>query len=562
MDERPNPEAVNHWYEDAVVYSVDVETFQDSNDDGVGDFRGLMDRLNYLDNLGVDCLWLLPFYPTPNRDNGYDVKDHYGVDPHLGDLGDFVEFLEAAHDRGIRVIGDLVVNHTSRQHSWFQRAREDPDSKYRDYYLWTDDPESAPEKGTVFPGEEEDVWSYDEEAEMYYYHRFYSFQPDLNIANPDVREEIRKIVTYWMQLGLDGFRIDAATLMVDQKGAQPQLIEDPHEVFRNMKSAARARNPKAAFLAEADDEPPKLRKYFGERGDEMDMLLNFVVNAHLAHSLATETADAIYRGLEVMPDLPESGRWSNFLRNFDEFNLGKLSPEEMDEVYEEFAPEATMRIYNRGIRRRLAPMLDGDPDRIELAYSLLLSLSGVPVLVAGDEIGMGEDLSLEGRNPVRLPMHWTAEENAGFSGADPDELVRPVVSEGPFSYEEVNVSAQRGDPDSTLERVSRLVRARKESPAFTHGDHRTMPVDDDRVFVHHHRFDGNGILAAHNLSDESVSVTVDADVNDDAAFRLAGPGEFDPDDDACTFSLDGYGYCWVRTHGARRSLPPTVADDD
>ena len=561
MSQRPDPGAVNDWYKDAVIYSVDVETFQDSDGDGVGDFRGLINRLDYLDNLGVDCLWLLPFYSTPNRDNGYDVKDHYGVDSRLGDLGDFVEFLEAAHDRGLRVIGDLVVNHTSKQHPWFEAARNDPDSKYRDYYLWTDDPESAPEKGTVFPGEEEDVWSYDDEADSHYYHRFYSFQPDLNIANPDVREEIRKIVTFWMQLGLDGFRIDAATLMVDQKGAQPKLIDDPHEVFRDMKSAARARNPKAAFLAEADDEPPRLREYFGENGDEMDMLLNFVVNAHLAHSLATETADAIYRGLDVVPDLPESGRWGNFLRNFDEFNLGKLSPDEMDEVYEEFAPEATMRIYNRGIRRRLAPMLDGDADRIELAYSLLLSLPGVPVLVAGDEIGMGEDLSLEGRNPVRLPMHWTPGENAGFSSADADELVRPVVSEGPFRYERVNVADQRGDPDSLLERVSRLVRARKESPEFTHGDHRAIDVDDDRAFAHVHEFDDNAVVAVHNLSDESLTVDVAVDIDDDDAFPLAGPGEFDPDGDTCSFSLDDYGYSWVRTHGVRTSRPP-LSDDD
>ena len=561
MGEQTTAEAANEWYKDAVVYSVDVETFQDSDGDGIGDFRGLIDRLDYLDGLGVDCLWLLPFYPTPNRDNGYDVKDHYGVDPRLGDLGDLVAFVDAANARGIRVIADLVVNHTSVQHPWFQEARQDPDSKYRDYYLWTDDPESAPEKGTVFPGEEEDVWTYDEEADLHYYHRFYHFQPDLNIANPDVREEIRKIVSFWIQLGLDGFRIDAATLMVDQKGAQPQVIDDPHQVFREMKRAARARNPDAAFLAEADDEPPRLRDYFGEGGDEMDMLLNFVLNAHVAHSLATGTSDALYRGIDVLPDLPEHGRWGNFVRNFDEFNLGKLSPGQIDEVYEAFAPEESMRIYNRGIRRRLAPMLDGDRNRLELAYSLLFSLSGVPVLVSGDEIGMGEDLSLQGRNPVRLPMHWTDGANAGFSSADADELVRPVVSDGPFSYEDVNVADQRADPNSLLNRVSRLIQTRKEAPAFSRGDHRSVDVADDRAFAHVYRLDGNGILAVHNLSEESVSVSVDVDVDPDEAFRLAGPAEFDATDDGCNVSLDGYGYCWVRTHGARQRRPPMAADD-
>ena len=550
------------WYQDAVVYSVDVETFLDADGDGVGDFRGLHSQLDYLDSLGVDCLWLLPFYTTPNRDNGYDVADHYGVDSRLGTPGHVVEFVREAEDRGIRVIVDLVVNHTSDRHPWFQAAREDPESKYRDYYLWTDDPESAPEKGTVFPGEEENVWTYDEAADAYYYHRFYHFQPELNTANPAVREEIRDILGYWLQLGVSGFRIDAATLMIDQKGADPQALEEPHDILREMKRFVRQRRSDAVLLAEADDDPPKLASYFGgEDGpEEMDMLLNFVLNAHITHALATERAAPIARGLERLPDIPEHGRWANFLRNFDELNIGRLDEPDREAVYERFAPEPRMRIYDRGIRRRIAPMLDGDPDRIELAHSLLFSLPGTPILVSGDEIGMGEDLSLGGRNPVRTPMHWSNEPNGGFSTADEEELVRPVVDEGAFGYENVNVAAQRTNPDSLLNRMSRLIHAYKEIPEFNHGDHALLDAGDESVFAHSFVDEGeSAVLSVHNLSDERRVAEFDPGVALESPFVLAGGGEAERlDDGRCRVELDGYDYCWARTTGVRR----TPAADD
>ncbi|MFC6725408.1 alpha-amylase family protein, partial [Halobium palmae] len=505
------------WFEDAVIYSVDAETFYDADGDGVGDFRGLREKLPYIDRLGADCIWLLPFYPTPNRDNGYDIEDYYGVDERLGDLGDFAEFVDAAEERGIRVIADLVVNHTSDQHEWFQRAREDPDSKYRDYYVWTDDPENAPEKTLVFPGEEEDVWRYDEVADAYYYHRFYHFQPDLNIANPAVREEIYKILRFWLSLGVSGFRVDAATLMIEPKGEGDLVIEDPHQVFKRMKRTVRSARADGVLLAEADDEPEKLGEYFGD-GDEMDMMLNFVLNAHVTHALAEGSAEPIEAGLERLPDPGDRGRFANFLRNFDELNLGRLDAEDQEVTYEAFAPEEHMRIYDRGIRRRLGAMLEGDRDRIAMAHSLVFSLPGTPILVAGDEIGMGDELSLPGRNPVRTPIHWGDAPNAGFSTADPEDLVRPLVEDGEFGYDRVNVDAQRPDPDSLLNRIASLIRARDELPSLKRGNHELVDVDADAVFCHRYEWEGETVVCAHNLGTEEVRV----DLPVDGGVRVSG----------------------------------------
>jgi maltose alpha-D-glucosyltransferase/alpha-amylase len=377
----------DRWYENATFYAIDMEAFADGNGDGIGDFAGLTDRLDYLEGLGVDCLWLLPFYLSPNRDNGYDVADYYGVDDRHGTLGEFVEFVREADRRGIRVIVDLVVNHTSDQHPWFQQARSDPDSEYRDYYVWREDPPDDPDphRGPVFPGEEDAVWSYDEEAEAFYYHRFYHFQPDLNTANPDVREEIRKIMGFWLQLGVSGFRVDAATLMIDNKGGlESTKLEDPHGVLKDM------------------------RHFVERRGDEMNVLLNFLLDAYLVLALAEQEAEPIRKVLDLLPDPPAECQWANFLRNYDELNVGRLPPEDQQNVFEAFAPDEEMRIYGRGIRRRLASMLEGDRDRIELAYSLLFSLPGTPLLIYGDEIGMGDDLSLPGRG----------------AGSDPDAVGR------------------------------------------------------------------------------------------------------------------------------------------
>ncbi|USZ69734.1 alpha-amylase family protein (plasmid) [Halorussus salilacus] len=557
----------DRWYQNATFYAVDVEAFADGDGDGIGDFRGLIERLDYLSGLGIDCVWLLPFYPSPNRDNGYDVADYYGVDDRHGTLGDFVEFVREADRRGIRVVVDLVVNHTSDQHPWFRRAREDPDSKYRDYYVWVDDPPEWPDphRGPVFPGEEDAVWSYDEVAEAFYYHRFYHFQPDLNTANPDVREEIRKIMGFWLQLGVSGFRVDAATLLIDNKGGlESTELDDPHGVLRDMRRFVERRGDDAVLLAEADDDPEKLASYFGE-GDEMNLLFNFLLDAYLVGALATERADPLREVLDLLPEIPEEGQWANFLRNYDELNVGRLPADLRRAVFDAFAPDEAMRIYGRGIRRRLAPMLasasgrdatggasdapDADRDRIELAYSLLFSLPGAPLIVYGDEIGMGEDLSLPGRNAVRTPMQWSDEENGGFSTADPEDLVRPVISGGEYGYESVNVADQRGDPDSLLAWFSRLIRARKECPEIGNGDLSVFETADPAVFAHGMVGDGSAVVAVHNLGDAATDATLRLDgdpvglfgPNEGGEFEAVGEGEW-------RFELDRYGYRWVRVN--------------
>jgi maltose alpha-D-glucosyltransferase/alpha-amylase len=583
----------DRWYENATIYAIDVEAFADSDGDGVGDFAGLTARLDYLESLGVDCIWLLPFYPSPNRDNGYDVADYYGVDDHYGTLGDFVEFVHAARDRGIRVVVDLVVNHTSDQHPWFRAARSDPESKYRDYYVWREDlpEEPDPARGPVFPGEEDTVWSYDEAAEAFYYHRFYHYQPDLNIANPDVREEIRKIMGFWLELGVSGFRIDAATLMIDNKGGlESTRLDDPHGVLRDMRNFVERRGDDAVLLAEADDEIERLDDYFGGprggadaagdsargEGDEMNLMLNFVLNAYLVQALAEREAQPVAEVLDLLPDPPEGGQWANFLRNYDELNLGRLPKADQQRVFEEFAPDEEMRIYGRGIRRRLAPMLGGDGDRIRLAYSLLFSLPGAPLFVYGDEIGMGDDLDLPGREAVRTPMQWSTRKNGGFSTADPEDLVRPVISDGDYGYEAVNVADQRGDPDSLLGWFSRLNRLRGECPEIGNGDCEVLPADDPAVVAHRMTSDHGRVVALHNLDDEAATVTLDLSgeptrLFGEASFERVGEGEGEGEGGSGVskdgsnvggegekeragrwrFDLGRYGYCWVRERRSR-----------
>ncbi|MFB6130169.1 MAG: alpha-amylase family protein [Salinigranum sp.] len=536
----------DHWYKNSVIYALDVERFNDSDADGVGDFAGLTERLDYLTNLGVDCLWLLPFYPTPNRDNGYDVMDYYGVDDRLGTLGDFAQFMEEAESRGIRVLVDLVVNHTSDQHPWFQRAREDPDSKYRDYYVWTDDPDEATvEAETIFPGQEESVWTYDEVAEAYYFHRFYSFEPGLNLSNPDVRQEIRKIMGFWLRLGVDGFRLDAAAHLIEPKGFETTQPDDPHGVLKHLRSFVTKRKGDAALLGEVDLGPDREGEFFGD-GDELNMLYNFLLDNYLFLAFARESAEAVVEGIRLLPSVPAGGQWVNFLRNLDELDLERLTQSERDDVFEAFAPDEDMRIFGRGIRRRLAPMLDGDERRIEMAYSLLFSLPGTPMIVYGDEIGMGEDLSLEGRTAVRTPMQWADEPNGGFSEAPGEDLVDPVIDEGPFGYEKVNVVDERFDPDSLFNWMQRLVHVRKQLPAMGWGRFELLTSATPGVLVHRCTWEGDALVAIHNLTAEPT--TVSFEVPEDVTFAdvFANRRYESVDGGTCEFEVDPYGFRWLR----------------
>ncbi|MDQ4068022.1 MAG: alpha-amylase family protein [Actinomycetota bacterium] len=536
------------WYKQAVVYCLDVETFQDSDGDGVGDLAGLTSRLDYLARLGVTCLWLNPIHPGPNRDDGYDVSDYYGVDPRLGSLGDFAEFLHQADNRGLRVIIDLVVNHTSDQHPWFQAARSGPESRYRDWYVWSKDEPSDRHQGMVFPGEQHETWTWDAEAGAWFYHRFYEHQPDLNTANPAVRAEIRKIMAFWLQLGVSGFRMDAAPFIIER--TRPNEPESPKEFdyLREFRDLLSWRRGDAMILAEANAEREELVEYFGPSGDRLPMLFNFVLNQRQFLAMARGEAAPIVGALEALPKIPDSCQWATFLRNHDEIDLGRLSERERSECFAAFGPEESMQLYGRGIRRRLAPMLDNDRRRIEMAYSLQLTLPGTPVLRYGEEIGMGDDLSLEERDAIRTPMQWNGGPNAGFSTAPADELHRPVITGGEFGYETVNVEAQRRDPGSLLHWVERALHTLRECPEFGVGACTPVDTGNPAVLALHHEAPGGVVVALHNLSDADCRVDLGPQPGQDGdPFEMFADQDYDrAGADLKDIELAGYGYRWIR----------------
>lgn len=544
------------WYKQAIIYSLDVETFMDGDGDGVGDFQGLTSRLDYLAGLGVNCIWLLPFYPSPNRDNGYDVKDYYGVDHRLGTLGDFVDFMRQASDHGMRVVADLVVNHTSIEHPWFQQAREDPQSKYRDYYVWAEEKPADADEGIIFPGQQESIWTYDESAGAYYLHRFYHHQPDLNIANPAVREEIRKIMGFWLELGISGFRVDAAPFLIELKGIEKTNVEvdEPYRYIGDMREFLQWRRGDAILLAEANVGPDKVSEYFGD-GDRMHMLFNFLVNQNVFLGMHRERAQPIADAMRALPQIPPTAQWANFLRNHDELDLGRLEDDERQAVFGEMAPDEDMRLFGRGIRRRLPPMLGGDMARLKMAYSLMFSLPGTPVIRYGQEIAMGDDLSLEGRNAVRTVMQWTDEPNGGFSTADTSDLVRPVIDSGDYSYEKVNVRDQTRARGSFLNWFGRIVRTRRACPELGWGECEILDADDPHVFAHCCTWEQGGtILALHNLSAEPRTAQVELDAfQGHEMIDLFGDGDPRPvTEEAEQIELDGYGYRWFRIDGDSR----------
>ena len=530
------------WYRTAVIYSLDVETFLDSNGDGVGDLQGLTSKLDYLANLGVTCIWLLPFYPSPNRDNGYDVTDFYGVDPRLGTLGDFVDLTRAAQERGIRLLIDLVINHTSAEHPWFEAARRDPQSRYRDFYIWSDEKPENADEGMVFPGVQESTWTWDDAAGAWYFHRFYAHQPDLNIANPAVRDEIWRVVRYWLQLGVSGFRVDALPFVIEQiDQAEPK--RDPDLLLRELRDNLSWHRGDAVLLAEANVPPSDVGRYV-TNGDRIHMMLNFYANQHLFLALAAHDAQPIRSAYAELPQLPDTCVWANFLRTHDELDLGRLDTDERARVFDVFAPDPAMRLYDRGIRRRLAPMLQNERRRLELAHSLILTLPGVPVLRYGDEIGMGDDLTLDERNSVRTPMQWSDQANAGFSSAPADALIRPVIDEGPHQYSKVNVAAQQRDANSLLSWTARIIGVRRQCPEFWSGHAEFLDVNQPDVLVHRLRHDSTSVLVVHNLSKEARQLTLPLLDGRQARDLL------DPDEAATTsgtpVELPAYGYRWFR----------------
>jgi maltose alpha-D-glucosyltransferase/alpha-amylase len=532
--------ADQRWYKDALVYELSVRAFADSNGDGIGDFRGLARRLDYLEGLGATAVWLLPFQRSPWRDDGYDITDYYSVDPRHGDLGDFVRFVEQARDRGLRVLIDLVLNHTSNEHPWFQAARAG-DERFRDYYVWSKTRPPDAEKGVVFPGVQKTTWSYDRAAKQWYFHRFYDFQPDLNIANPAVRDEMEKIIGFWLGLGISGFRVDAVPFLIESVSAANTSPGPAFDWLHTFRSYLSWRSGDAVLLGEANVERDQIQDYFGIGG--MHMLFNFEANQNLWLALAREEAAPLVQALRDTAGIPGADQWATFLRNNDELDLGRLSDEDRRFVFRRIAPARRMQLYDRGIRRRLAPMLGGDRRKLELAFALLLALPGTPVIFYGDEIGMGDDLSLRERDAVRTPMQWSSRPNAGFSSAPRSRLVLPVISRGAYSYRQVNVSDQHRDPSSLLHFVRRAVRARRELPELGTGEWEAVQMREPAVLALRYRLEGDELLAVHNLSGTPLRVRgLDADgLTDSFANReYRDPGRI--------VELDGHGFRWLRPH--------------
>jgi maltose alpha-D-glucosyltransferase/alpha-amylase len=535
------------WYKNAVLYSLNVGTFMDSNGDGIGDFEGLSRRLDYLSGLGVTCIWLQPFQPSPNLDNGYDITDFYGVDPRHGSSGDFVDFAHQAKQRGIKIIVDLVVNHTSNQHPWFKAARADKNSRYRNWYTWSKRRPKNYRKGMVFPGVQQTTWSYDKVAREWYYHRFYEFQPDLNVENPEVRTEIQRIMGYWLELGVSGFRVDAVPFIIESQNAGEKHLLN-YEYLTDFRDFLQWHQGDAVMLGEANIMPRENQKYFGNQDDRMHMMFNFYVNQHVFYALASADAGPLKRALEATRQIPDYAQWASFLRNHDELDLGRLTPRQRQTVYDRFGPEASMQLYRRGIRRRLAPMLGNDA-QLRMAYSLMFSLPGTPVLRYGDEIGMGDDLRLPERYTVRTPMQWSDEPQAGFSTAK--KTVLPVISKGPYSYERINVETQRRDTDSMLNWTERMIRLRKECPEIGWGTFKILNTGDPAVLALRYDWRNNALINIHNFDEKTKSITLDPCGTAPARLvnLFAGPHSEPEANGKCQVVLEAYGYRWYRVGG-------------
>ncbi|GAB4081437.1 trehalose synthase [Modestobacter muralis] len=540
------------WWKNAVVYCLDVETYMDWNGDGIGDLAGLAQRIEHLADLGVTCLWLMPFYPTAERDDGYDITDFYGVDPRLGSHGDLVEVIRTAKDRGMRVIADLVVNHTSEKHPWFQAARRSKDSPFRDWYVWRSDPPPDTSAQVVFPDQEDSIWELEEKTGEWYLHKFYKSQPDLNVANPLVRDEIAKVIGFWLQLGLDGFRVDAVPFLLETEGIDPAEAErfpDPHEYLRALRALVDRRSGDGVLLGEVNLPHDQQAQFFGGTdGDELTMQFDFIAMQAMYLSLARSDVAPLVDALMARPATSPDNQWGMFVRNHDELTLDKLSDDERAEVFAAFGPDPEMQVYDRGLTRRLPPMLAGDPRRVRMVYSLMFSLPGTPVLFYGEEVGMGENLAADGRMAVRTPMQWTAGRNGGFSTAAPGKLPGPVV-EGGFAPEFVNVADQRRDPDSLLSFMKLLVRRYRECPELGWGTFEVLGQPHPEVLAHLTTWDDGTLVALHNLGPEPRTVPlVLADCG--ATHRLedlltVGSTPL-ADDGSVELTLEGYGYRWLR----------------
>ncbi|WP_110887532.1 maltose alpha-D-glucosyltransferase [Deinococcus yavapaiensis] len=536
------------WYKDAVFYELHVRAFQDGNNDGKGDFRGLITRLDYLKSLGVDCLWLLPFYPSPLKDDGYDIADFYDIHPDYGTLEDFKAFLSEAHARGIRVIADLVVNHISDQHAWFQEARKGRDNPYHDYFVWSDTGTEYQEARIIFTDTEKSNWTWDATAGRYFWHRFFSQQPDLNYDNPAVREEMKNVIRFWLGLGLDGFRVDAVPYLYEREGTICENLPETHQYLRELRQLADEEFPGKVLLAEANQWPEDVVAYFGtDEQPEFHMCFHFPVMPRLFMGLRREDATPIREIMDRTPAIPSFGQWATFLRNHDELTLEMVTDEERDYMYAEYAKDPRMKI-NVGIRRRLMPLLDNSRRRTELLHALLFSLPGSPILYYGDEIGMGDNIFLGDRNGVRTPMQWSMDRNAGFSRADYNLLYFPVIADPVYGYQTVNVEAQERFETSLLKWMRRTLQTRKRYPAFARGDIQFLETGNRKVLAFLRTYGEERLLVVCNLSRFVQSAQLDMRAYDGfTPVELIGETPFPPIGELPYFFTFGpHAFYWFR----------------
>ncbi|MFY9804696.1 MAG: maltose alpha-D-glucosyltransferase [Candidatus Acidiferrales bacterium] len=495
------------WYKDAIIYQLHVRTFCDSNSDGIGDFPGLMQKLDYLQDLGINAIWLLPFFPSPLRDDGYDIANYRAIHPNYGTLDDFKAFLAAAHARGIRVIIEMVLNHTSDQHPWFQESRSSRDNPKRDWYVWSDTDDRYRAVRIIFLDTELSNWAWDPVSKSYYWHRFFSHQPDLNYDNPAVFDEMWDVMKFWLELGVDAFRLDAVPYLIERDGTNCENLPETHAIIRELRKRLDQSFPGRMLLAEANQWPADVRAYFGD-GDEFHMAFHFPLMPRIFMAVQLEDRKPIIEILEQTPQIPENCQWCTFLRNHDELTLEMVTDIERDYMYDVYARDKTMRL-NLGIRRRLAPMMDDDRRRIQLLNVLLMSLPGTPVLYYGDEIGMGDNVYLGDRNGVRTPMQWNGGWNAGFSGADPERLYCPLISNPVFGYQAINVEAQKRSPHSLLYWMKRLIEVRKSSRVFSRGSLEFLQPSNHRVLAYIRQLGSEIVLAVNNLSSSAQAVELD-----------------------------------------------------
>ncbi|OLC17797.1 MAG: maltose alpha-D-glucosyltransferase [Candidatus Rokubacteria bacterium 13_1_40CM_69_27] len=541
------------WYKDAIFYEVHVKAFQDSDGNGIGDFVGLTERLDYLKELGVDCLWILPMYPSPLRDDGYDIAAFQGVHPGYGTLEEVQKFLDAAHARGLRVIADLVMNHTSDQHPWFQASRSDPAGPYADYYVWSPTDRRYLDARVIFVDTEKSNWTWDPVRKAYYWHRFFSHQPDLNYDHPAVRAEMLNVMRFWLDRGLDGFRCDAVPYLIEREGTSCENLPETHAILKEFRRVIdQDYGGDRVLLAEANQWPEDVRPYFGE-GDEFHMAFHFPLMPRLYMAIRREERLPILDIFTHTPPVPPACQWCLFLRNHDELTLEMVTSEERDYMYYAYAQDPQAKL-NLGIRRRLAPLMDNDRRRVELLNCLLFTLPGSPIIYYGDEIGMGDNIYLGDRNGVRTPMQWSRDRNAGFSAAEESQLYLPVITDPVYGYQAVNVEAQLKTPSSLLNAVKRLIAVRKRCPAFGRGTIEFLRPLNQSVLAFYREDDDDTILVVANLSERSQPVLLDLARHRGAVpVELLGETRFPPIGEQPYFlSLGPHGFYWFRLERRER----------